>query len=278
MVTAKRALPDAAVFELVNEYSDCFTIVRNDKCFRGYIMLEVKSLYVSYGGVQALTNVSVHVKEGEFVSLIGSNGAGKTTLLNSIMNIVSKTKGSAAFEGKDISKVSTANIVSDGLALVPEGRRVFANMSVRENLEMGGFKRPASEVKSRLAEITDMFPVLGERAGQMAGMLSGGEQQMLAIGRALMTAPKILLMDEPSMGLAPLVIKEVYEKLKVLAETGLTILLVEQNASMALKYAQRGYVLENGRIIMQGKASELLGDNEVKRAYLGKEYKEKWER
>ncbi|MGD9809464.1 MAG: ABC transporter ATP-binding protein [Deferribacterales bacterium] len=241
-------------------------------------MLEVKSLYVSYGGVQALTNVSVHVKEGEFVSLIGSNGAGKTTLLNSIMNIVGKSKGTATFETKDITKMSTANIVSGGVALVPEGRRVFSNMSVRENLEMGGFKRPVAEVKSRLADITDMFPVLGERAGQMAGMLSGGEQQMLAIGRALMTAPKILLMDEPSMGLAPLVIKEVYEKLKVLAETGLTILLVEQNASMALKYAQRGYVLENGRIIMQGKASELLGDNEVKRAYLGKEYKEKWER
>jgi len=241
-------------------------------------MLEVKSLHVSYGGVQALTNVSVHVKEGEFVSLIGSNGAGKTTLLNSIMNIVGKEKGSAVFEGKDITKVSTSNIVSSGLALVPEGRRVFANMSVKENLEMGGFKRPVAETKSKLADITEMFPVLGERAGQMAGMLSGGEQQMLAIGRALMTAPKILLMDEPSMGLAPLVIKEVYEKLKILAETGLTILLVEQNASMALKYAERGYVLENGRIIMQGKASELLGDNEVKRAYLGKEYKEKWER
>ncbi|ADD68636.1 ABC transporter related protein [Denitrovibrio acetiphilus DSM 12809] len=241
-------------------------------------MLEVKSLYVSYGGVQALTNVSVHVKEGEFVSLIGSNGAGKTTLLNSIMNIVGRQKGSALFQGKEVSKVSTADMVTRGVALVPEGRRVFSNMSVRENLEMGGFKRPVSEVKAKLAEVTEMFPVLGDRASQMAGMLSGGEQQMLAIGRALMSAPKILLMDEPSMGLAPLVIKEVYEKLKVLAESGLTILLVEQNASIALKYAQRGYVLENGRIIMQGKASELLGDNEVKRAYLGKEYKEKWER
>jgi len=241
-------------------------------------MLEVKSLYVSYGGVQALTNVSVHVKKGEFVSLIGSNGAGKRTLLNSIMNIVQKQKGTSVFDGKDVTRVQTASIVAGGMALVPEGRRVFANMSVRENLEMGGFKRPPAEVKDKLAEVTEMFPVLGERAGQMAGMLSGGEQQMLAIGRALMTNPRILLMDEPSMGLAPLVIKEVYEKLRVLASTGLTILLVEQNASVALKYAQRGYVLENGRIIMQGKASELLGDNEVKRAYLGKEYKEKWER
>jgi len=241
-------------------------------------MLEVKSLSVSYGGVQALTNVSVHVGRGEFVSLIGSNGAGKTTLLNSIMNIVPKSKGTANFEDKNISKVQTADIVKNGMALVPEGRRVFSNMSVMENLEMGGFKRPASEVKVRLKEIVELFPVLGDRHSQMAGMLSGGEQQMLAIGRALMSNPKLLLMDEPSMGLAPLVIKEVYEKLSVLAETGLTILLVEQNASVALKYAQRGYVLENGRIIMQGKASELLGDNEVKRAYLGKEYKEKWER
>ncbi|PLX66139.1 MAG: branched-chain amino acid ABC transporter ATP-binding protein [Denitrovibrio sp.] len=241
-------------------------------------MLEVKSLHVSYGGVQALTNVSVHVSKGEFVSLIGSNGAGKTTLLNSIMNIVGKQKGTAIFDGKDVTKFGTSQIVTSGMALVPEGRRVFSNMSVLENLEMGGFKRPAAEVKNKLEEIVKMFPVLGERGYQMAGMLSGGEQQMLAIGRALMSNPRILLMDEPSMGLAPLVIKEVYEKLKVLAESGLTILLVEQNASMALKYAQRGYVLENGRIIMQGKASELLGDNEVKRAYLGKEYKEKWER
>jgi len=241
-------------------------------------MLEIKSLYVSYGAVSALSNVSVHVTGGEFVSLIGSNGAGKTTLLNSIMNITGKQKGSVTLDGVDISKVSTADIVPKGMALVPEGRRVFSNMTVKENLEMGGFKRPLPEVKSKINDICDMFPVLGERHSQMAGMLSGGEQQMLAIGRALMTAPKILLMDEPSMGLAPLVIKEVYEKLKILASTGLTILLVEQNASMALKYAQRGYVLENGRIIMQGKASELLGDNEVKRAYLGKEYKEKWER
>jgi branched-chain amino acid transport system ATP-binding protein len=241
-------------------------------------MLEIKSLYVSYGAVEALCNVSVHVAKGEFVSLIGSNGAGKTTLLNSIMNIVPKNKGSILLEGEDISKTATPDIIPCGMALVPEGRRVFSNMSVRENLEMGGFKRPASEVKVKMSEIFEMFPVLGERQSQMAGMLSGGEQQMLAIGRALMTVPKILLMDEPSMGLAPLVIKEVYEKLQILASTGLTILLVEQNASMALKYAQRGYVLENGRIIMQGKASELLGDNEVKRAYLGKEYKEKWER
>lgn len=241
-------------------------------------MLEVKSLTVSYGAVSALNNVSVHVGEGEFVSLIGSNGAGKTTLLNSIMNIIPRRSGNVTLGGKDITKTRTPKIVTHGMALVPEGRRVFPNMTVLENLEMGGFTRPASENKSRLEQMFSLFPVLGERQTQLAGMLSGGEQQMLAIGRALMTSPKILLMDEPSMGLAPLVIKEVYEKLKLLAESGLTILLVEQNASMALKYAKRGYVLENGRIIMQGKSSELLGDNEVKRAYLGKEYKEKWER
>ncbi len=241
-------------------------------------MLEVKSLSVSYGAVQALSNVSVHVAPGEFVSLIGSNGAGKTTLLNSIMNIIGKSKGAVTFDGKEVTKMRTPNIVTKGMAIVPEGRRIFSNMTVRENLEMGGFKRPAAEVKTKLQQMFELFPVLEERQTQTAGMLSGGEQQMLAIGRALMTSPKLLLMDEPSMGLAPLVIKEVYEKLKVLAAGGLTILLVEQNATMALKYAQRGYVLENGRIILQGRASELLGDNEVKRAYLGKEYKEKWER
>ncbi|MGE4319035.1 MAG: ABC transporter ATP-binding protein [Deferribacterales bacterium] len=241
-------------------------------------MLEVKSLSVSYGAVAALMNVSVHVAEGEFVSLIGSNGAGKTTLLNSIMNIIGHSKGTVTFKGKEITKLNTPKIVKGGMAIVPEGRRIFSNMTVKENLEMGGFTRPAHEVKEKLEQMYEMFPVLGERHDQTAGMLSGGEQQMLAIGRALMTSPKMLLMDEPSMGLAPLVIKEVYEKLKLLASTGLTILLVEQNATMALKYAQRGYVLENGRIILQGKASELLGDNEVKRAYLGKEYKEKWER
>lgn len=241
-------------------------------------MLEVKSLTVSYGAVSALNNVSVHVSEGEFVSLIGSNGAGKTTLLNSIMNIIPRKGGSVSLGGKDISKIRTSKIVTHGMALVPEGRRVFPNMTVQENLEMGGFTRSSSENKKRLEQMFSMFPVLGERHAQAAGMLSGGEQQMLAIGRALMTEPRILLMDEPSMGLAPLVIKEVYEKLKMLAESGLTILLVEQNAAMALKYAKRGYVLENGKIVMQGKASELLGDNEVKRAYLGKEYKEKWER
>lgn len=241
-------------------------------------MLKIKSLSVSYGAVEALTGVSVHVTEGEFVSLIGSNGAGKTTLLNSIMGIVPAKGGEAVFLGKSISSMKVHQAAPQGIALVPEGRRVFANMTVYENIIMGGFSRTSKENAERIEGIYEMFPVLKERKSQLAGMLSGGEQQMLAIGRALMCRPRLLLMDEPSMGLAPLVIKDVYEKLAHLSVSGLTILLVEQNAAMALKYANRGYVLENGRIVLQGSAKELLGDNEVKRAYLGKEYKEKWER
>lgn len=241
-------------------------------------MLKIKSLCVSYGAVEALTNVSVHVSEGEFVSLIGSNGAGKTTLLNSIMGIVPAGQGETVFMGDSISSMKVHQAAAKGIALVPEGRRVFSNMTVLENVLMGGFSKSSKENSEKLEEIYSMFPVLKERKNQLAGMLSGGEQQMLAIGRALMCRPRLLLMDEPSMGLAPLVIKDVYEKLAALSKTGLTILLVEQNAAMALKYADRGYVLENGRIVLQGSAKELLGDNEVKRAYLGKEYKEKWER
>lgn len=241
-------------------------------------MLNIKSLNVSYGAVRALTNVSLHVSEGEFVALIGSNGAGKTTLLNSIMSIIGKQKGDVLFKDDDIFKLRTPGIVKKGIALVPEGRRVFPNMTVKENIEMGGFTKDSASNEEKMEEVYSMFPVLKERHFQAAGMLSGGEQQMLAIGRALMSRPELLLMDEPSMGLAPLVIKDVYEKLAMLKQKGLTILLVEQNANMALKYADRGYVLENGRIIMQGAAKELLNDNELKRAYLGKEYKEKWER
>jgi len=241
-------------------------------------MLNVKSLSLYYGAVRALSNVSLHVSEGEFVSLIGSNGAGKTSLLNGIMNITPLKQGDVTFAGKKISGRKTSFMVKHGLALVPEGRRVFKNMSVLENIEMGGFTTPASQNKETLKDIYNMFPVLEERHNQAAGMLSGGEQQMLAIARALMSRPKMILMDEPSMGLAPLVIKDVYEKLKMLSGKGMTIFLVEQNANMALKYADRGYVLENGRIILQGRADELICDNEVKRAYLGKEYKEKWER
>jgi branched-chain amino acid transport system ATP-binding protein len=241
-------------------------------------MLKTTSLNVSYGAIQALYNVSIHIKEGEFVSLIGSNGAGKTTLLSSIMGLIPVQEGKIFFEGNEITGEPARKKVKSGVALVPEGRRVFPNMTVLENLEIGGYQSTKDRIIKKLDWIYELFPVLGERKTQAAGMLSGGEQQMLAIGRALISSPKLLLMDEPSMGLAPLVIKDVYEKLKLLKETGLTIFLVEQNASIALKYSDRGYVLEHGKIVLQGKSDELIDDNEIKRAYLGKEYKEKWER
>lgn len=241
-------------------------------------MLRVSSLNIYYGAVRALNNVSIHVKEKEFVSLIGSNGAGKTSLLNGILSIVPPKSGEIVFQDKTITNIPTKKKVKMGISLVPEGRRVFPNMSVYENLEMGGYQK-STKVKNRQMEfVLELFPILKERNNQLAGMLSGGEQQMLAIGRALMNDPKLLLMDEPSMGLAPLIIKNVYEKLTALKENGLTIFLAEQNASVALKYADRGYVLENGKIVLQGKSNELKDDNEIKRAYLGKEYKEKWER
>lgn len=241
-------------------------------------MLKVTSLSVNYGFVKAIKNVSVHIKKGEFVALIGSNGAGKTTLLNSIMGLTQKSDGDIIFKEKDIAKEPPYSRVAFGISLVPEGRRVFPNMTVLENIEMGGYSKKRSEILSKIDEIFHFFPILKERRNQVAGMLSGGEQQMLAIARGLVSSPDLLLMDEPSMGLAPLVVKEVYEKLSTLKSMGLTIFLVEQNAMAALKYADRGYVIENGRIIMQGKSDELISDNEIKRAYLGKEYKEKWER
>ncbi len=241
-------------------------------------MLRTQSLNVCYGAIQALHNVSLHIKQKEFVALIGSNGAGKTTLLNSIFGLIPIKDGEVFFNEKNITGKPAKDKVKSGLALVPEGRRIFPNMSVLENLEVGGFSVSKIVFKKQLSLIYELFPVLEERKEQQAGMLSGGEQQMLAIGRALISEPKLLLMDEPSMGLAPLVIKDVYEKLNYLKSLGLTIFLVEQNASMALKYADRGYVLEHGRIVLQGKSEDLINDNEIKRAYLGKEYKEKWER
>jgi branched-chain amino acid transport system ATP-binding protein len=240
-------------------------------------MLKVTSLKVSYGSITAIRNVSVHIKKGEFVALIGSNGAGKTTLLNSIFGLI-PSEGEILFNGKDLFKIPPYKRNDIGLSLVPEGRRVFTNMSVLENLELGGYHLKKEFVNRKIEEVVEIFPVLKQRFNQLAGMLSGGEQQMLAIGRALISNPELLLMDEPSMGLAPMVIKEVYEKLYLLKKNGLTIFLVEQNAMAALKYADRGYVLENGKIVLQGKSSELINDNEIKRAYLGKEYKEKWER
>ncbi|MGA1861495.1 ABC transporter ATP-binding protein [Deferribacter thermophilus] len=242
-------------------------------------MLKTVSLSAFYGKIRALTNVSLHVKKGEFVSLIGSNGAGKTTLLNSIMGHITNKSGQVFFDTIDISNYPTEKIVSLGIGYVPEGRRVFTDMTVEENLEMGAFiLKNSSKIKENMQNVFDFFPVLKERRKQLAGMLSGGEQQMLAIGRALMLSPKIILMDEPSMGLAPKIVSELYKKLHLLKKYGLTIFLVEQNAKIALKYSDRSYVLENGAVVLQGKSQELLSDNELLRAYLGKEYKEKWER
>lgn len=241
-------------------------------------MLNTKSLCVRYGAVEAIKNVSIHIKSGEFVCLIGSNGAGKTSLLNSIMGIVRPSEGEVRLFGEDITFSPPEKKVRKNISLVLEGRKVFANMSVLENIEVGAFTLDSKKFAGRLNFVYDLFPVLKERSWQLAGMLSGGEQQMLAIARALISEPKLLLMDEPSMGLAPLVIKEVYEKLALLKETGLTIFLVEQNAKAALKYSDRGYVMENGKIVLQGKSRELAENNEIKRAYLGKEYTKKWER
>lgn len=241
-------------------------------------MLSTRSLWVKYGAVEAIKNVSIHIKSGEFVCLIGANGAGKTSLLNSIMGIVKPSEGEIRFFDEDITFTPPEKKVRKNISLVLEGRKVFANMSVLENIEVGAFTLPIKKFMKRLEFVYDLFPVLKDRSWQAAGMLSGGEQQMLAIARALISEPKLLLMDEPSMGLAPLVIKEVYDKLALLKDTGLTIFLVEQNAKAALKYSDRGYVMENGKIVMQGKSNELAEDNEIKRAYLGKEYKQKWER
>lgn len=241
-------------------------------------MLRVASLSVKYGFIEAIKNVSFHIKKGEFVALIGANGAGKTTLLNTIFGLNYKSGGTITFKDKEVSSIPPHRRVSMGISLVPEGRRIFANMTVMENIEMGAYRIKKSLIKKRMDDVLALFPVLRQRAKQLGGLLSGGEQQMLAIARALISSPDLLLMDEPSMGLAPLVVKEVYDKLTLLKKTGTTIFLVEQNAMAALKYADRAYVLENGKIVLEGKSSDLLQDNEMKRAYLGKEYKEKWER
>jgi len=245
-------------------------------------MLRLKNVRSCYGKIEALHGVSLHVSEGEIVALIGANGAGKTTLLNTISGVVPATKGSIEFEGKDIAKLRTEKIVRRGICQVPEGRRVFSKHSVRENLELGAYLRYRSdgrkEVDADIADMFERFPVLGERAGQPAGTLSGGEQQMLAIARALMSKPRMLLLDEPSMGLAPRLVSAIFDIIAKLRDEGVTILLVEQNARAALHSADRGYVIEVGRVVLQGAADELLTDPEVKRAYLGKDYEEMWER
>lgn len=233
-------------------------------------MLEIKDLEVYYGMIQAIKGVSFDVNEGEVIALIGANGAGKTTILHTITGLINAQKGSVWFEGKDITKVPAHKIVSMGMAHVPEGRRVFANLTVLQNLKMGAYTRKdKTEIEQTLDSIYKRFPRLMERQNQLAGTLSGGEQQMLAMGRALMSHPKIILMDEPSMGLSPIFVNEIFDIIKSVSASGTTVLLVEQNAKKALSIADRAYVLETGKIVLSGKASDLLNNNSIKKAYLG---------
>ena len=233
-------------------------------------MLEVRDLQVDYGMIHAIKGISFDVNQGEVIALIGANGAGKTTTLHTITGLLAPKSGSVLFEGKDITKVPAHKIVSMGMAHVPEGRRVFAELSVYENLKMGAYTRKdKKEIEESLANVYKRFPRLEERKNQMAGTLSGGEQQMLAMGRALMSKPKIILMDEPSMGLSPIFVNEIFDIIRAVSESGTTVLLVEQNAKKALSISDRAYVLETGTITMSGKAKDLLEDEAVKKAYLG---------
>ncbi|HAY22938.1 MAG TPA: branched-chain amino acid ABC transporter ATP-binding protein [Desulfobacterales bacterium] len=241
-------------------------------------MLTLKSVHSYYGRLHVLKGVSLHVRPGEIVTLLGANGAGKTTALRTISGLLRPRKGKIEFLGEDISRLSADQIVLRGIAHVPEGRRVFSSLSVAANLELGAFARhDHKSVRADLEDIQRRFPILKERSKQPAGTLSGGEQQILAIARALMARPKLLLLDEPSMGLAPRLVRHVFEIIVGLQKTGATILLIEQNARAALKVADRGYVMETGGISLDGSAADLMNHNEVKRAYLGKGYQEVWE-
>ena len=232
-------------------------------------MLKVEDLHVYYGSIHAIKGVSFEVNEREIVTLIGANGAGKSTTLNTVAGLLKARSGSITFEGKSLAGVPASKIVSLGMALCPEGRRVFQQMTVRENLEMGGYTRQPSEIGPSLENVFERFPRLKERQKQVAGTLSGGEQQMLAMGRALMSKPKLLMLDEPSMGLAPLLVEQIFDIIGELNRAGTTILLVEQNAQMALSIATRAYVLETGHIVKEGDAHALMNDDAVRKAYLG---------
>lgn len=233
-------------------------------------MLTINDLEVYYGMIQAIKGISLEVNQGEVIALIGANGAGKTTTLHTITGLLSPKKGSVMFEGKDITKVPAHKIVSMGMAHVPEGRRVFANLSVYENLKLGAYTRKdKQEIEDTLKMVYEKFPRLEERKNQVAGTLSGGEQQMLAMGRALMSHPKIILMDEPSMGLSPIFVNEIFNIIQEIKKSGTTVLLVEQNAKKALSIADRAYVLETGKIVLEGKALDLLNNDLIKKAYLG---------
>lgn len=233
-------------------------------------MLTINDINVFYGAIHAIKGVSLEVNEGEIVTLIGANGAGKSTILRTISGLLKPKTGSIQFEGQEIAGMPAHEIVTTGISQVPEGRRIFAEMSVLENLELGAFTRKDKDgIKADMELVFERFPRLKERIGQLAGTLSGGEQQMLAMGRALMSRPRLLLLDEPSMGLAPLLIKEIFAIIQDINKTGTTVLLVEQNANMALSIAHRAYVLETGRITLSGDAKELAASDEVRKAYLG---------
>ena len=233
------------------------------------MMLKVDNLNVYYGAIHAIKDVSFEVKEGEIVTLIGANGAGKSTILKTVSGLLHSKGGSIEFMGEQIGGIPPHKVVAKGLAQVPEGRRVFTQMTVEENLEMGGYIQPGNQIEAGLQDVYKRFPRLQERRRQTAGSLSGGEQQMLAMGRAMMSRPKLLMLDEPSMGLSPILVEQVFDIIKELHKAGVTILLVEQNARMALSVADRGYVLETGHITLSGPGRELLSDEGVKKAYLG---------
>ena len=236
-------------------------------------LLEIADLKVNYGQIEALKGVSLRVETREIVAILGANGAGKTTLMRTISGLLSPRGGSVVFDGTDITRLGADRIVRLGIAQSPEGRRVFGTLSVMENLRLGAFTRPAGEVAGSLDFVLEMFPRLAERRGQLAGTMSGGEQQMLAIGRALMAKPRLLLLDEPSLGLAPIIVQGIFRTLREIANSGVTILIVEQNARSALKLADRGYVLEVGRFVIEDDAKTLLTSPEVQAAYLGGERK-----
>ena len=234
-------------------------------------LLKVTDLVVSYGGIEALKGISFEVDQGQIVTLIGANGAGKSTTLRTISGLVPPKEGRIYFEGRDITDLNTQKIVETGIAMVPEGRRVFANLTVQENLRIGAYLRKDKEaIEEDFNYVYDLFPRLKERSWQLAGTLSGGEQQMLAVGRAVMTRPKLIMMDEPSLGLAPLVVKDIFKIIRTLKETGMTVLLIEQNANAALHACDYAYVMETGRITTSGTGEELLASEAIQEAYLGK--------
>ncbi|UFK39410.1 high-affinity branched-chain amino acid ABC transporter ATP-binding protein LivF [Pectobacterium parvum] len=232
-------------------------------------MLSLHQVSAHYGKIQALHQVSLHINQGEIVTLIGANGAGKTTLLGTLCGDPRATEGTITFDGKDITNWQTAQIMREAIAIVPEGRRVFSRMTVEENLARGGFFAERDQYQERIARVYDLFPRLFERRAQRSGTMSGGEQQMLAIGRALMSQPRLLLLDEPSLGLAPIIILQIFDTIQQLREEGMTIFLVEQNANQALKLADRGYVLENGHVVLEDTGAALLANEAVRSAYLG---------